>query len=165
MAMALLKEKKYTKALDAVNASKLWLENLGVGKPFDDQIDNCLEDFITARIYDKQGKRNDAKKYYEQVISYANREQFSFNSNKCLIAIAYKKLGNDEMAEDFMQNWLHKSPDSNVAKWCNAILNGNLEDAKKIIIDKDEVVETAPWEEVSNDYNFSFVVDLLQSLD
>ena len=152
MAMALLKEKKYAKALDAVNDSKLWLENLGVGKPFDDQIDNCLEDFITAWIYDKQGERNDAKKYYEQVISYANREQFPYNSNKCLITIAYKKLGNDEMAENFMQNWLQKSPGSNVAKWCNAIL-------------KDDVVEAAPWEEVRNDYNFSFVVDLLQNLD
>jgi tetratricopeptide (TPR) repeat protein len=154
LAMALLKEKKYTKALEAVNDSKMWLENLGVGKPFDDQIDNCLEDFITALIYDKQGKRSDANKYYEKVIAYAKSDQFTFNSNKCLIAISYDKLGNDEMVEDYMQNWLLKYPDSNVAKWCNAILNGNLEDAKKIIFTKD-----------NNDYNFSFVVDLLQSLN
>jgi tetratricopeptide (TPR) repeat protein len=154
MAMALLKEKKYSKAMDAVNNSRLWLENLGVGKPYDDQIDNCLEDFITAWIYDKQGKRNDAKKYYGQVISYANKEQFALNSNKCLVAIAYKKLGNDKMAEDFIRNWLQKYPESNVARWCNAIFKGNLEDAKKIIFVKD-----------NNDYNFSFVVDLLQSSD
>jgi tetratricopeptide (TPR) repeat protein len=113
-----------------------------------------LEDFITAWIYDKQGKRSDANKYYEKVIAYARSDQFTFNSNKCLIAISYDKLGNDEMAEDYMQNWLLKYPDSNVAKWCNAILNGNLEDAKKIIFTKD-----------NNDYNFSFVVDLLQSLN
>jgi hypothetical protein len=38
----------YNAALSDVEQSKLWPENLGVGKPYDADIDLCAEDFITA---------------------------------------------------------------------------------------------------------------------
>jgi len=41
---------------DARLTSACGKENLGVAKPFDDEIDARLEDFISAYIYDKQGQ-------------------------------------------------------------------------------------------------------------
>ncbi len=79
---------------------------------------------MTALVYEKQGKIDDAKRYYEKVIAYTDKEQFGLNSNRCLIAISYHRSGKIDMAEDYIQNWLIKDPDSNIARWCDAVLNG-----------------------------------------
>lgn len=37
--------------------SKKWPENLGVGKPYDNMIDNRLENYLEAKVAKKQGDR------------------------------------------------------------------------------------------------------------
>jgi hypothetical protein len=39
---------KYQDALSDVEQSKLWFEHLGVGKPYDENIDLSVENFITG---------------------------------------------------------------------------------------------------------------------
>jgi tetratricopeptide (TPR) repeat protein len=164
LALNFIKEKRYAKALDAIKDSKLWPENLGVGKPYDDLIDYNLEDFMTALIYEKQGNNDNAIKYYEKIISYAEGDKIILNSDKCLILFAYSRSGKDEKAKEYIKNWLIKYPDSNVAKWCNALLKGRYDDANRILPMKEEIFKSAPWEEVINDYNFSLVFGLLLDL-
>jgi Tfp pilus assembly protein PilF len=164
MALNFMKDRRYSKALDAINNSKLWPENLGVGKPYDDLIDYNTEDFMTALIYEKQGKNDTANKYYEKVISSADRDQMMLNSDKCLVVFAYSRSGKDSIANDYITNWLAKSPDSNVAKWCDAMLDGRFDEANRILPVKEKIFKLTPWEEVINDYNFSLVFGLLLDL-
>src|SRR5690606_3396169 len=46
LALEEMKKKNYKKAQAYVTQSRLWPENLGVGKPYDDEIDSRLEDWM-----------------------------------------------------------------------------------------------------------------------
>ena len=45
-ACALIGAKQFRKALDAIAQARLWPENMGVGKPYDDLVDERVEDFL-----------------------------------------------------------------------------------------------------------------------
>lgn len=54
---SLLKAGKYKAALQAVQDARLWPENLGVGKPYDDMIDSSREDALEAEIRARMGDK------------------------------------------------------------------------------------------------------------
>lgn len=63
LALNELEKGKNTEATRYIQESKLWPENLGVGKPFDSQINTTWEDLITSWIQDsKAGKTIPAEK-------------------------------------------------------------------------------------------------------
>ena len=47
--------------------SRLWPENLGVGKPYDEYVDNSLEDWLDAVISHRTGRTAQAAEYMEKV--------------------------------------------------------------------------------------------------
>lgn len=49
---------RYKQALAHVNAAEQWPEHLGVGKPYQDRIDDDLENFMKAKIYEKMGRKD-----------------------------------------------------------------------------------------------------------
>ena len=54
-AMEQLSHKNYKQVVKSVETSKEWPENLGVGKPYDNMIDNRLEDYLEAKAAAGQG--------------------------------------------------------------------------------------------------------------
>ena len=50
-----LSHKNYKQVVKSVETSKEWPENLGVGKPYDNMIDNRLEDYLEAKAAAGQG--------------------------------------------------------------------------------------------------------------
>src|SRR5690606_22145241 len=46
LALQEMQKNNYKKALTFINQSRLWPPNLGVGKPYDDEIDSRLEDWM-----------------------------------------------------------------------------------------------------------------------
>lgn len=59
LAKQCLKAKNYTGALKAVEASKIWNENLGVGKPYEDTIDYTIENQLIDAARNKEWQRAD----------------------------------------------------------------------------------------------------------
>jgi hypothetical protein len=62
-----MKSGDYAAALSDVEKSKLWTENLGVGKPYDEDIDLRAENYLTARCYEKLNDKAQATVYYSKV--------------------------------------------------------------------------------------------------
>lgn len=60
-AMDQFSKRRYDAALKSIKASEEWPENLGVGKPYDDQIDKRLEDYLEARYMKRKEKRQKPK--------------------------------------------------------------------------------------------------------
>jgi hypothetical protein len=60
------KDKKYNEALKNITDARLWLENLGVGKPYQSDIDERLEDYLEAKNYEKLNKKELAQNSYEK---------------------------------------------------------------------------------------------------
>ncbi|NND31394.1 MAG: hypothetical protein HKN76_02300, partial [Saprospiraceae bacterium] len=63
-----MREQNWIKAIDLLQDSKDWPENLGVGQPFDPDL--RLSDYLLAKCYDKLGKSDLAKQHLESVENY-----------------------------------------------------------------------------------------------
>jgi tetratricopeptide (TPR) repeat protein len=66
-AVECLEKKDGAGALKAVAAARLWPENLGVGKPYDDQIDERAENFAEALALRLLGREDEAKAAFGRV--------------------------------------------------------------------------------------------------
>jgi tetratricopeptide (TPR) repeat protein len=89
------KAKKYADALKNIADARLWLENLGVGKPYQVDIDERLEDYLEGICQENLGKKEVAKSYFEKVKMWKKEDSKPvFNdvlSNFFMDKIALKK--------------------------------------------------------------------------
>lgn len=77
LALEALKKNKYETALQKINEADEWPYNLGVGKPYDDQIDTQLEDSLRGLVETARKNKNRAANYdlYEQKIKAITQER------------------------------------------------------------------------------------------
>ena len=156
-----LKRKRYAQAIRSVEDSKKWIENLGVGKPYDADIDERLEDFLMAIILEKQGKEAEAASYYRKITEKGIFGRKSV-SNELLVAIAMKKLGNMQQADLVADKWLDNQSDSKIGQWATAIYKGNTQLATSLLTERYTVKDTTPWEQATGDANFNLISEILQ---
>lgn len=62
---------QFVKAMDLLDASKLWPEHLGIGIPYNP--DDRLPNYLLGLCSEKLGKQNDAEKYFGYVINYKGK--------------------------------------------------------------------------------------------
>ncbi|MDR1747238.1 MAG: DUF5107 domain-containing protein [Tannerella sp.] len=117
LAIQNIKAKDYAIALTQIEAAKQYPENLGVGKPYDEDIDLRAENFLTAWCYEKMNETANATDYYTRVI-----EQQKQNANELLSAIALLRRHDRNAANERIRN-LATQTDSWVAKWCQSEYN------------------------------------------
>jgi tetratricopeptide (TPR) repeat protein len=67
LALDNIRSGKYAKALSQIDKSRLWPENIGVGKPYDEDIDTRAEDYMSAHCHEKMNKKKQAAAYHERV--------------------------------------------------------------------------------------------------
>ena len=127
-----LRSKKYKKALELINASKLWPVNLGVGKPYDEDIDTRLEDWMSYLAYQEAGNASLAKAALERIIR--RREDLHF-ATAVVTAWALEKVGKRDEAIQWMDDLIQKYPENVTLKWAKAVFLGQpadfLEEDKK----------------------------------
>lgn len=99
-ALDLIKQQKYVKALSYISATRIWPENLGVGKPYDNDIDYRLEDWLSYYCYKKMGQGSEHKKILNDITAFKpNIETGNLNfrpSNELITAWAYRELNMPE---------------------------------------------------------------------
>ena len=96
-ALELIQHKKYKNALIKIEESRQWPENLGVGKPYD--VDERIQDYLTAYCLDKLGRSNEISKWHNKVIDYTNDNFEESSVNNILPFIIYERNGEKEKAD------------------------------------------------------------------
>ena len=128
-ALKLMQGKKYTQALKNIEESRTWPENLGVGKPFDERIDERLEDWFAFQSYSRMGKNEDKTKMLSKILSYNlyDKESGSIRSspNNLITVWSMREAGKSTEAISFLRDWINKQPTNVVAKWVMEVYNGN----------------------------------------
>lgn len=155
--------KKYRNAIQSVENSKDWIENLGVGKPYEENIDTRLEDFMQAIAYEKLNEPEKAASLYRKVTD--NNRKGRFSSSELLTAMSLRKTGRTEEADTLAESWLKENPDNKIAQWCTAVYNGDGAKAAGLLSERHTVEESTPWEAVSYDYIFTIIADLFKSIN
>ncbi|HUX96989.1 MAG TPA: DUF5107 domain-containing protein [Bacteroidales bacterium] len=146
-AALLMQKKKYSGALKFIGEADLWPENLGVGKPYDEDIDMRLENWMSYICLSGMKQNNEAKVKLNRIIEFSSRIENTVRnfipSNAVVTAWAYENKGNRDEALKWLDSQAQAFPRSKLIEWSRAvflsdnnfILNENEKDANARIIE------------------------------
>lgn len=161
-AMEQLSHKNYKQVVKSVETSKEWPENLGVGKPYDNMIDNRLEDYLEAKAVAGQGDSRKTSALLAAVADYTISRSH-FESGNLLSALALRESGKVQEADHMVAAWSTDFPENRVVQWCTAIYRGEKEKAVGMLQSRNDQTNTTPWEASFRDSNFDLIVRLFST--
>ncbi len=152
LALDLLEKKKYQKALRYIDDSKIYLENLGAGMPYEP--DTRLQDYLAAFCERKSENQKAADQYYQEIIRYSENHWSDTDDPKNIyIATSVLKqngkwdeaqisLRNWEKEQDKLRDWkIAEGSSSAEVQWVLAKIYSKKEKARGL---EEEIVETQP---------------------
>ena len=157
-----LSHKNYKQVVKSVETSKEWPENLGVGKPYDNMIDNRLEDYLEAKAAAGQGDSRKTSALLAAVADYTISRSH-FESGNLLSALALRESGKVQEADHMVAAWSTDFPENRVVQWCTAIYRGEKEKAVGMLQSRNDQTNTTPWEASFRDSNFDLIVRLFST--
>ena len=120
LALQEMKMGNYQKALNNISLARLWPENLGAGKPYDEDIDERLEDWLVYQNYVHLKNEAAARGMLDKIISFnktAGEDGSNLSANNLITAWALKKTGKPDQAQAYLQQLFDKNPDNAWAQW------------------------------------------------
>ncbi|HAO06975.1 MAG TPA: DUF5107 domain-containing protein, partial [Chryseobacterium sp.] len=124
-----IEKKDYFKALSFIEDAKKWPENLGSGKPYQKDIDERLEDWISYLIMNKQGNKQEADKYLSKILlftkSLTDPDVHIIEPNHLISAWTIERTKNRAEADNFIQVMVKSNRDSKILPWIKNIFENN----------------------------------------
>lgn len=120
-----MKNKNYTKALQYANQAKEWPANLGVGKPYELDIDIRLEDWISYLCYVHTNNTHEANAMLEKIIQFnphiENTVRNFIVANNLVTAWAFEQLHKPDRAVDWLNSQLKIYPTNKIILWSKSL--------------------------------------------
>ncbi len=112
--------------------------------------------FLEAKCWRKIGNRT-SRKLNHKIISYTEQKFLGHSSADYLYLSVLREQNRYEKIDIFINEWGKSAPDDNVFKWCKAMLQNNMEEAKKI----ETFIRTqsggTPWDPQHADPEFEII--------
>ena len=126
LALGQMKTGKYQKALDYIALARLWPENLGAGKPYDEDIDERMEDWLAYQNYVHLKNDASAGQMLDNILSFDKKQgdQSNITANNLITAWAFEKKGVPGQGQIYLQKLLEKNPGNVWAQWMMNAYNG-----------------------------------------
>jgi Tfp pilus assembly protein PilF len=120
-AVAEMKNKQYKKALQFIADAKLWPQNLGVGKPYDVDIDERLENWLDYQCYTNLGDTEKAKQSLQKITTFNpkidNTVMNFLPANQLVSAWAIEKTSSAKEAETWLKNQAGLYSTNKIVQW------------------------------------------------
>ena len=120
-AVAVIKKNQYKKALQLIEGAKLWPVNLGVGKPYQDNIDERLEDWLSYICYSVLNKKSTAALFLQRIVSFTpkvdNTIMNFLPANQLVAAWAIEKTSSANKATEWLQQQGKLYPANKIIQW------------------------------------------------
>jgi thioredoxin-like negative regulator of GroEL len=118
-----VQQKKYGAALKAIEKSKLWPEQLGVGKPYDADIDLRAEDLIEYFALKGSGSAAKANQKLKEINA---RKDGNSPMGMLAYVLAEKLKGNISESSGIMDSYAASQSGNTFAQWCREMItNGS----------------------------------------
>ncbi|WP_339922985.1 DUF5107 domain-containing protein [uncultured Cyclobacterium sp.] len=108
-----IQNKKWTAATSKIEKSRIWPENLGVGKPYNPR--EILQDYLAAMVNKARNNQQQFSKYMEAVISQADKLNIN-SQEQALVILALKNTGHEAAANDLTEKIKKEGSPSAVTK-------------------------------------------------
>ena len=120
-AVAEIKKNQYKKAWQLIEGAKLWPANLGVGKPYQDNIDERLEDWLSYICYSGLNKKSTAAQFLQRIVSFTpkvdNTIMNFLPANQLVAAWAIEKTFSANKATEWLQQQGKLYPANKIIQW------------------------------------------------
>lgn len=137
-AVSAMKNKEYKKALQFIASAKLWPVNLGVGKPYEEDIDERLEDWLNYQCYTNLGNKTAAGQSLEKIIAFSpkvdNTVRNFLPGNNLVSAWAIEKTTTGKTAEEWLRKQAALYPANKIVQWTLHYYSKN----EPVILSEDE---------------------------
>ena len=138
-----IKRKQYKNALVFILAAEKWPENLGVGKPYPEDIDERLENWLNYLCYAGLGNNTKAQQSLKKIIAFIPKGDYAgshyLSAGTLLTAWALDKMNNRAEASRLLDQAVLQHPGNKMAVWSKQVFD-NQQTAVPEEIKKDEVV-------------------------
>ena len=125
LAVELMKKKNFRGAMKFISQADLWPENLGVGKPYDDDLDKRLECWMSYICLKNAGRTAEADSMLDKIISFSpgveNGVRNFVPSNEIITSLALKTTGKTKEAEEWLENKIKEHPGNILIEWSRAL--------------------------------------------
>lgn len=121
-ALSEMNKKNYQKALQFIAEAKLWPENLGVGKPYAEDIDERLENWLNYLCYTRLEDEVTATESLQKIINFIpkvdNTVMNFLPANQLVSAWAIEKTSTSKKAEEWLKTQTSLYPTNKIIQWC-----------------------------------------------
>ena len=142
-AIAEMKKGHYKKALVFIQASRIWPVNLGVGKPYRENIDERLENWLDYQCYTRMGDKSKSQPALNSIITFLPKTENTvrnfLSANTLVTAWALEKMKKKEEGVRLLDQWIQGNPENKTAVWARQVFE-NRQTVVPPEIKKDEVV-------------------------
>jgi hypothetical protein len=104
-----------------VSAAREWPEHLGAGKPYPEDVEERVEDWMAAQCLERAGKPVEARVLFERLAS-APKDRGAVGG--LLSAVSLAGLGRRADAVRAFDEWAALQTDSSIAAWGRRIFEG-----------------------------------------
>lgn len=108
-----IKAKRWNAALTKIEKSRLWPENLGVGKPYTPK--EILQDYLSAMVYKAKNEQSKSRDYLEAVIAQADKVNIN-SQEQALVLLAMKNNSQKAAAAELMEKIKKEGKAASVVK-------------------------------------------------
>lgn len=121
LAVAEIKKKQYKKALPFIASATLWPNNLGVGKPYQEDIDERVEDWLKYICFTNLHNYKAASQALHNIITFTpkvdNTVMNFLPANQLVSAWAIEKTASAEKATSWLQQQAALYPSDKIIQW------------------------------------------------
>ena len=130
-ALRAFKNSKNDKALNFIQRSRKWPENLGVGKPYNP--DYRIQNYLEALIHQKNGDQKIASELFKRIINYSGKFPNRQGTGYAIAALTERRMENTTKAKKMINRWYQDDPQDPLRILVHASFNDDMQTAKKVI--------------------------------
>ncbi len=131
-----VKKHDYKKSLTFIDEAKLYPQNLGVGKPYEQDIDNRLENWLAYINDSSLNNKTAAEDDLNKIISFhpfINNERNVQSSNAVVTVWTYNKLNKGEAGKQWLEEQIQLHLEDTGLAWAKSTLNNTSDHSKMIV--------------------------------
>ncbi len=164
-AVELAKAKRPDEAKRFLDASYVWPEHLGSGKPQDSRLDLRAEEYAEALLAKVRGDESARRKWLEKIV--ARKFSGEFNTLNFVSVLAMRDLGKGDWADAVLRGWENdksiKGASAKNLACCIALYRGEWARAEELVTPAPREDNAAAWESPVRDVNIHILMKILEA--